>query len=146
MLNASLVDEVPVLGRVLVHPTKQPVCLSPPHQVFIGLGFPYEGPAPLEAIAYGCVFLNPQLNPPVNRDNSRHFAKKPTGRAVRVVLTLLQHQSCCHGNGPLFAVSKSRRHPSCTSIPCFIIASCGLYVMYNVCTQGLRLTLSHGLL
>ena len=28
-------------------------------QIFVGLGFPYEGPAPLEAIADGAVFLNP---------------------------------------------------------------------------------------
>ena len=30
-------------------------------QVFIGLGFPYEGPAPIEAITQGCVFLNPKV-------------------------------------------------------------------------------------
>ncbi|KAL9979523.1 hypothetical protein ACROYT_G017198 [Oculina patagonica] len=29
-------------------------------KVFIGLGFPYEGPAPLEAISQGCVFINPK--------------------------------------------------------------------------------------
>ena len=31
------------------------------NQVFIGLGFPYEGPAPLEAIAQGCIFLNAKV-------------------------------------------------------------------------------------
>ena len=30
-------------------------------QVFIGLAFPYEGPGPLEAIAQGCVFINPKV-------------------------------------------------------------------------------------
>ena len=30
-------------------------------QVFIGLGFPYEGPAPLEAISQACVFVNPKV-------------------------------------------------------------------------------------
>lgn len=30
-------------------------------KIFIGLGFPYEGPAPLEAIASGCVFLNAKV-------------------------------------------------------------------------------------
>ena len=35
-------------------------------QLFIGLGFPYEGPAPLEAIAQGCVFLNPKVSTNVN--------------------------------------------------------------------------------
>lgn len=31
-------------------------------QVFVGLGFPYEGPAPLEAIANGAAFLNPKVS------------------------------------------------------------------------------------
>ena len=31
-------------------------------QVFVGLGFPYEGPAPLEAIANGCFFINPKVS------------------------------------------------------------------------------------
>ena len=31
-------------------------------QVFVGLGFPYEGPAPLEAIASGCFFINPKVS------------------------------------------------------------------------------------
>ena len=32
-------------------------------QIFVGMGFPYEGPAPLEAIADGAVFLNPVFKP-----------------------------------------------------------------------------------
>ena len=28
----------------------------------MGLGFPYEGPAPLEAIANGCFFINPKVS------------------------------------------------------------------------------------
>lgn len=31
-------------------------------QLFVGLGFPYEGPAPLEAIANGCFFINPKVS------------------------------------------------------------------------------------
>jgi len=46
------------------------------------MGFPYEGPAPLEAIAQGCFFLNPRLDPPRNRENSVFFKGKPTLRAV----------------------------------------------------------------
>ena len=34
---------------------------------FLGLGFPYEGPAPLEAIAAGAIFINPKLDPPHGR-------------------------------------------------------------------------------
>ena len=80
-------------------------------QVFIGLGFPYEGPAPLEAIAQGCIFLNAkvtreiaqffsrvntsvlvtnyhgmflafQFDPPHNRINTEFFKLKPTLREV----------------------------------------------------------------
>ncbi|KAK3726434.1 hypothetical protein QZH41_014938, partial [Actinostola sp. cb2023] len=51
-------------------------------KVFIGLGFPYEGPAPLEAIARGCIFLNVKLDPPHNRLNTDFFKLKPTFRAL----------------------------------------------------------------
>jgi alpha-1,3(6)-mannosylglycoprotein beta-1,6-N-acetyl-glucosaminyltransferase len=51
-------------------------------KVFVGLGFPYEGPAPLEAIANGCIFLNPKFSPPVSRINTQHFKLKPTLRAL----------------------------------------------------------------
>jgi alpha-1,3(6)-mannosylglycoprotein beta-1,6-N-acetyl-glucosaminyltransferase len=51
-------------------------------KVFVGLGFPYEGPAALEAVAYGCVFLNPRIDPPMHRENTKFFQKKPTDRAV----------------------------------------------------------------
>ncbi|KAJ8019701.1 Alpha-1,6-mannosylglycoprotein 6-beta-N-acetylglucosaminyltransferase A [Holothuria leucospilota] len=49
-------------------------------KLFVGLGFPYEGPAPLEAIANGCVFLNPSFNPPKNSKNTKFFEGKPTLR------------------------------------------------------------------
>ncbi|XP_078344824.1 alpha-1,6-mannosylglycoprotein 6-beta-N-acetylglucosaminyltransferase A-like isoform X2 [Oculina patagonica] len=49
-------------------------------KVFIGLGFPYEGPAPLEAIAQGCIFLNAKFDPPHNRLNTEFFKIKPTLR------------------------------------------------------------------
>lgn len=51
-------------------------------QVFVGLSFPYEGPAPLEALANGCIFLNPRLNPPQSRLNSEFFKEKPNIREV----------------------------------------------------------------
>lgn len=52
-------------------------------KVFVGLGFPYEGPAPLEAIANGAVFLNPKFNVPKNRTNTKFFKGKPTSRSLR---------------------------------------------------------------
>lgn len=58
---------------------------SPAHgfallQLFIGFGFPYEGPAPLEAIANGCVFLQARFNPPHSSLNHEFFRGKPTSR------------------------------------------------------------------
>lgn len=71
-------DEMAVMPPTL-YMTPLPLQQS---RLFIGLGFPYEGPAPLEAIAQGCVFLNPRVNPPIDRTNSKFFAKKPTNRQV----------------------------------------------------------------
>ncbi len=47
------------------------------------MGFPYEGPAPLEALAEGCVFFNAKLNPPHSALNTQFFEPKPTYRKVR---------------------------------------------------------------
>jgi len=55
-------------------------------QLFIGLGFPYEGPAPLEAIAQGCVFINPKFSPPHSSLNTKFFKGKPTHRQVSMQL------------------------------------------------------------
>ncbi|XP_037542259.1 alpha-1,6-mannosylglycoprotein 6-beta-N-acetylglucosaminyltransferase A [Nematolebias whitei] len=51
-------------------------------KVFVGLSFPYEGPAPLEALANGCIFLNPRLKPPQSSLNSEFFKGKPNIREV----------------------------------------------------------------
>ncbi|XP_048389779.1 alpha-1,6-mannosylglycoprotein 6-beta-N-acetylglucosaminyltransferase A isoform X2 [Stegostoma tigrinum] len=51
-------------------------------KLFVGLGFPYEGPAPLEAIANGCAFLNPLFNPPKSSKNTEFFKGKPTLREL----------------------------------------------------------------
>ncbi|XP_013863683.1 alpha-1,6-mannosylglycoprotein 6-beta-N-acetylglucosaminyltransferase B [Austrofundulus limnaeus] len=51
-------------------------------KVFVGLGFPYEGPAPIEAIALGCVFLQPQFDPPHSSENSDFYKGKPTTRQI----------------------------------------------------------------
>jgi len=57
-------------------------------QLFIGLGFPYEGPAPLEAIAQGCVFINPKFSPPHSALNTKFFSGKPTHRQASITNTL----------------------------------------------------------
>ncbi|XP_068428895.1 alpha-1,6-mannosylglycoprotein 6-beta-N-acetylglucosaminyltransferase A-like [Clinocottus analis] len=51
-------------------------------KVFVGLSFPYEGPAPLEAIANGCAFLNPRLDPPQSSLNTEFFKGKPNTREL----------------------------------------------------------------
>ncbi|XP_022109517.1 alpha-1,6-mannosylglycoprotein 6-beta-N-acetylglucosaminyltransferase A-like isoform X2 [Acanthaster planci] len=51
-------------------------------KLFVGLGFPYEGPAPLEAIANGCIFLNPSFDPPKSKANTKFFKNKPTDREL----------------------------------------------------------------
>ncbi|KAL5005564.1 hypothetical protein ScPMuIL_016722 [Solemya velum] len=51
-------------------------------KIFIGLGFPYEGPAPLEAIANGAVFINPKFDPPHDSKNTKFFKGKPTNRGL----------------------------------------------------------------
>ncbi|XP_054607799.2 alpha-1,6-mannosylglycoprotein 6-beta-N-acetylglucosaminyltransferase B [Nothobranchius furzeri] len=51
-------------------------------KLFIGFGFPYEGPAPLEAIANGCIFLQPKFQPPHSSLNHDFFRGKPTSREV----------------------------------------------------------------
>uniref|UniRef100_A0A158PB83 alpha-1,6-mannosyl-glycoprotein 6-beta-N-acetylglucosaminyltransferase n=1 Tax=Angiostrongylus cantonensis TaxID=6313 RepID=A0A158PB83_ANGCA len=48
--------------------------------IFFGLGFPLEGPAPLEAIAHGAVFINPKFIPPKSRRNTMFLHEKPTLR------------------------------------------------------------------
>jgi len=51
-------------------------------KIFVGLGFPYEGPAPLEAIANGMIFLNPKIksNTQLSLDAKAFFKDKPTSR------------------------------------------------------------------
>uniref|UniRef100_K1RRB7 alpha-1,6-mannosyl-glycoprotein 6-beta-N-acetylglucosaminyltransferase n=1 Tax=Magallana gigas TaxID=29159 RepID=K1RRB7_MAGGI len=51
-------------------------------KIFVGLGFPYEGPAPLEAIANGAVYLNPKFSTPHSSKNIQFFKGKPTAREL----------------------------------------------------------------
>nr|XP_055039811.1 alpha-1,6-mannosylglycoprotein 6-beta-N-acetylglucosaminyltransferase B isoform X3 [Misgurnus anguillicaudatus] len=60
-------------------------------KLFMGFGFPYEGPAPLEAIANGCVFLQPKFNPPRSSLNHEFFRGKPTSREVSSQHPYVEH-------------------------------------------------------
>nr|XP_033817077.1 alpha-1,6-mannosylglycoprotein 6-beta-N-acetylglucosaminyltransferase B [Geotrypetes seraphini] len=60
-------------------------------KLFIGFGFPYEGPAPLEAIANGCIFLQPRFEPPHSSLNHEFFWGKPTSREVSSQHPYVEH-------------------------------------------------------
>ncbi|CAL8104975.1 unnamed protein product [Calicophoron daubneyi] len=60
-------------------------------QVFVGLGFPYEGPAPLEAIANGLIFLNVRFTPPHNKYRVAFFKDKPTARELTSQHPYIEH-------------------------------------------------------
>ncbi|XP_068592783.1 alpha-1,6-mannosylglycoprotein 6-beta-N-acetylglucosaminyltransferase A-like [Cebidichthys violaceus] len=70
-----------VINHGIVKGTEVQVLLRQ-SKVFVGLSFPYEGPAPLEAIANGCAFLNPRLHPPQSSLNTQFFKGKPNIREV----------------------------------------------------------------
>ena len=49
-------------------------------KLFVGLGFPFEAPSPLEALQAGCYFINPIWDPPIGRsldesENSKEHIK-----------------------------------------------------------------------
>ena len=49
-------------------------------QYFIGLGRPIEGVTPIEALSHGCIYLNPKLHGPDQKDLQNR--KKSTSRLV----------------------------------------------------------------
>ena len=51
-------------------------------QLFIGLGDPVEGPGVIEALAKGCIFLNPKFK----GKRQQLLWGKPTFRLVRIIL------------------------------------------------------------
>ncbi|CAH8486590.1 unnamed protein product [Schistosoma curassoni] len=85
-LHGNVMDNVDKLPKfVYIHQMQygQPYLeLMSKAQIMIGLGFPYEGPAPLEAIANGLIFLNPRFDPPHGRSSQAFFAHKPTSRSL----------------------------------------------------------------
>lgn len=51
-------------------------------KVLVGLGFPYESPSPLEAIAHGVIFLNVKFKIPHSKRTNPFFREKPTDRQL----------------------------------------------------------------
>lgn len=73
-------DEEPIPEFIINHgplPQNDFYKLLRKSQVYIGLGWPYEGPAALEAIANGVTFLNPKFSPPKHA-----YDDKPTNRRL----------------------------------------------------------------
>lgn len=60
-------------------------------KVFVGLGFPYDGPGPLEALAAGCVFIQPRFDPPHGKATAIFLSGKPTSRELVSQVPYLQH-------------------------------------------------------
>ena len=82
---ADAAKDNPIFNNVVNHGflnQTQLAALLKSVEIFIGLGFPLEGPAPLEAIAAGAAFLNPRFDPPQHRGNTKFLAEKPTLRRV----------------------------------------------------------------
>ncbi|CAD5207879.1 unnamed protein product [Bursaphelenchus okinawaensis] len=88
-LHATVADEEPAKDYVNVNFTNHGN-LKPPEyhgllkrsKILLGLGFPIEGPAPLEAVANGAIYLNPVFETPKNRLNYPFFVDKPTFRNI----------------------------------------------------------------
>uniref|UniRef100_A0A4W6G8U5 alpha-1,6-mannosyl-glycoprotein 6-beta-N-acetylglucosaminyltransferase n=1 Tax=Lates calcarifer TaxID=8187 RepID=A0A4W6G8U5_LATCA len=84
-VHGTVDDSAPIPGYVKNHGIikgTEVQTLLRQSKVFVGLSFPYEGPAPLEALANGCVFLNPRLHPPQSSLNSEFFKGKPNVREL----------------------------------------------------------------
>ena len=72
-------------------------------KIFVGMGFPFEGPSPLEALDHGCYFLNPIFQEPIGRhsekskSNKEHeyikdfFFDKPTFRKLTSQIPYFEH-------------------------------------------------------
>lgn len=74
-----------------VLPSKNLKQLLSESKMFVGLGFPYDGPGPLEALAAGCVFLQPSFSPPHSKKTTIFLSGKPTSRELHSQVPYLQH-------------------------------------------------------
>ncbi len=72
-------------------------------QLFVGLGIPYEGPAALEALASGCVFINQKFTGPQIID--LHKKKKPTFRQVCIDFNASEENNASNAGVVLDGVS-----------------------------------------
>ena len=97
-------------------------------KIFIGLGFPFEGPSPIEALQAGCYFINPIWEPPIGRslngENSKEyirgfFSNKPTVRQLESqvpYLATINRNSV--ENGPLKFMQYQSKHCITSVNPC----------------------------
>ena len=100
-----LIGQTTIINHGWMEPDKYTELI---HQckIMLGMGFPYEGPTPLEAIANGLVFVNPKFNPPRGRkltdkrekradilQGSNFFLQKPTFRLLSSQVPFLEQFS-----------------------------------------------------
>lgn len=87
-----------ILGTIVCsHPTPpHPIPLTPSYSTPSHLlhhtpPHPTPGPGPLEALAAGCVFIQPIFNPPHNKKTTTFLNGKPTSRELQSQVPYLHH-------------------------------------------------------
>uniref|UniRef100_A0AC34R8H9 Alpha-1,6-mannosyl-glycoprotein 6-beta-N-acetylglucosaminyltransferase n=2 Tax=Panagrolaimus sp. JU765 TaxID=591449 RepID=A0AC34R8H9_9BILA len=79
--NENFMKEYNVINHGLLT-TKEFHILMKKTKIFFGFGFPLEGPAPLEAVSNGAIFINHQFIPTKSRLTYKFFEDKPTLREL----------------------------------------------------------------
>eukprot|EP00040_Diaphanoeca_grandis_P001683 m.19179 g.19179 ORF g.19179 m.19179 type:complete len:546 (-) comp12362_c0_seq1:43-1680(-) len=83
MNNARLPAELNVVNKGSLSPAEYNNLLAK-MELFIGLGDPLIGPSPIQALAYGCVYINPKFVP------AKIIAGKPSKHAYTSQVPLLE--------------------------------------------------------
>lgn len=85
-LHATLKDPDGAIPPYMVNhgvlPPAELMRLLQESKVFVGLGFPFDGPGPFEALVSGCAFIQPKFDPPLTGKNTPFLSGKPTSRAL----------------------------------------------------------------
>ncbi len=87
--TVSVVAGVMYFKETTLHPFFNSI-LTLPH-THIHSPTTHTGPGPLEALAHGCVFLQPSFTPPHSGLNTNFFGGKPTARELTSQVPYLEH-------------------------------------------------------
>ena len=102
---------------------------------------PTAGPGPLEALAAGCVFIQPAFSPPHSKSTTTFLAGKPTSRDLGSQVPYLQHfvgepyvshmtTLTCHMTGARNCTFMSH---DCTETSCDSISCCMATLLTHDC-------------